>query len=89
MFGDPDYDLSNVTKTLRNIPITDINRDNMYKIMNKGLYMGKVAHDYQRTKKGVGLGSPILVPPYCIYILHITIIPHSNLISLSILQCMI
>ena len=25
---------------------------------------------YQRTKKGVGLGSPILVPPYCIYTAH-------------------
>ena len=26
VFSDPDYDLSNVTKTLRNLPITDINR---------------------------------------------------------------
>ena len=42
----------------------------MYKIMNKGLYLGKVAHDYQRSKKGVGIGSPILVPSYCIYTAH-------------------
>ena len=70
VFSDPDYDLSNVTKTLRNLPVTDINRDNMYKIINKGLCMGKVAHEYQRTKKGVGLGSNILVPPYCIYTAH-------------------
>ena len=70
VFNDPEYDLTKVTKTLRNLPITDINRDNMYKIINKGLYMGKVAHDYQREKKGVGVGSPILVPSYCIYTAH-------------------
>ena len=29
VFSDPDYDLSNVTKTLRNLPVTDINRDNI------------------------------------------------------------
>ena len=28
--------------------------------MNKGLYMGKVAHDYQTSKKGIGIGSPKL-----------------------------
>ena len=70
VFNDPDYDLTKVTKTLRNLPITDINRDNMYKIINRGLYIGKVAHDYQREKKGVGIGSPILVPSYCIYTAH-------------------
>jgi len=71
VFKDPDYDLSKVTKTLRNIPITDINRDNMYKIMNKGLYMGKVAHDYLTSKKGMGIGSPKLVPSHCIYTAHV------------------
>ena len=70
VFKDPEYDLSKVTKTLRNIPITDINRDNMYKIMNKGLYMGKVAHDYLTSIKKVGIGSPKLVPSYCIYTAH-------------------
>ena len=49
VFNDPEYDLTKVTKTLRNLPITDINRDNMYKIINKRLYMGKVAHDYSKT----------------------------------------
>ena len=70
VFKDPEYDLTKVTKTLRNLPIIDTNRDTMYKIMNKGLYLGKVAHDYQRSKKGVGVGSPILVPSYCIYTAH-------------------
>ena len=43
----------------------------MYKIMNNGLYLGKVAHEYQRQKKGVGIGSPILVPSHCIYTAHV------------------
>ena len=42
----------------------------MYKIMNKGLHMGKVAHDYLTSIKKVGIGSPKLVPSYCIYTAH-------------------
>lgn len=48
VFKDLEYDLIKVTKTLRNIPIADRNRGNMtlYKTMNKGLYLGKVARLY-------------------------------------------
>ena len=70
VFNDREYDLTNVMKTLAKIPIPEKHRDIIYKIINKGLYIGEVANKYQIHCKGVKLDSPILTPEFCVYSKH-------------------
>jgi hypothetical protein len=55
-------------KVLRHISIGNGCRRTIYKIINKGLYMGEVARAYLREKKGkTEEETDLIIPPYCIY----------------------
>ena len=70
VFNDEDYDLSRLTQTIRHLPMLDKSREVLSKLINKGLYIGQPARDYQLNKKHVKPNAPELMPGLCVYTAH-------------------
>ena len=69
-FGDPDKDLSSLTRNIQKLFISPTMCHFLWRLLNNSLYLGQRARDYQRDIKHVPLGDPCLVPGNCLYLGH-------------------
>ena len=64
----PDKGLTDIMKSIRNSLIPPKHKELLWKFINQGLYVGKVANEYQVNIKSVNpTNTPIITPPFCIY----------------------
>lgn len=64
----PDKGLTDIMKSIRNSLIPPKHKELLWKFINQGLYVGKVANEYQVNIKAVNpTNTPIITPPFCIY----------------------
>ena len=66
-FGNPNHDLSVLTKQYNRLMITGKRRETLWKLMNNSLYVGVAAIEYQTNIKHVPIGSHKRQAPLCIY----------------------
>ena len=69
-FGDPDKDLSSLTRNIQKLFISPTMCHFLWRLLNNSLYSGQRARDYQQNIKHVPLGDPCLVPGNCLYLGH-------------------